>query len=171
MGKRLSKSELLEEIREERDALDALLLQVGTERMTQPGVTPGGWSVKDILSHVLGWQDHLMRWHETELGGGSPVVPAPGMTWRDVKRFNEMIYREHRDRPLDAIRRDYRGMHRRMMRLIKDTPDADLVKVARFKWMGPTWTLSDYCRAETASHYRWARKWIRRWLRAASPPT
>lgn len=168
MGKRLPKRELLEEIREERDALDALLGQIAAGWMTQPGVTPGAWSVKDILAHVLGWQERLLGWHETERRGGAPAVPAPGMTWRDLKRFNEMLHREHRDRPLDAVRRDFEKAHDRMIRLIRKTPDSDFVSVGRFAWMGPTWTLSDYCRAETASHYRWARKWIRPWWRALS---
>jgi len=77
-----------------------------------------------------------------------------------------MIYQEHRRRSVKAVLLDYEVFHNRMIALIEATSDADLLAVGRFKWMGPTWTLSDYCRAETASHYRWARKWIRRWKRA-----
>ncbi len=170
MGKRLPKRELFREIRAEREALNALLQQIKPRQMTQRGVTPGGWSVKDILAHILGWQQHLLSWHATELRGQTPAVPAPGMTWRDLKRFNEMIYQEHRRRALPAVLADFEAFHRRMLKLIDDTADADLVAGGRFRWMGPTWTLSDYCRAETASHYRWARKWIRPWLRAKCRP-
>lgn len=165
MGKRLPRSELLQEIREERDALDALLKQLTPQQMTRRGVTPGGWSVKDILAHILGWQGRLLQWHAAALRGETPAVPAPGLTWRDLKRFNEIIYREHRRRTLKAVLRDYEASHQRMLELIGSTSDADLSTVGRFRWTGPTWTLSDYCRAETASHYRWARRWIRRWLR------
>ena len=165
MGKRLPRRELLQEIRAEREALSALLNQIKPPQMTRPGVTPGGWSVKDILAHILGWQAYLLKWHETELRGQTPAVPAPGLTWRDLKRFNEIIYLEHRRRSLKAVLRDYEAFHGRMLKLIETTSDADLVTLGRFKWLGPTWTLSDYCRAETASHYRWASKWIRPWLR------
>jgi hypothetical protein len=165
MGKRLPRRQLLQEIETEWGALQALLGAIPGKQMTQRGVTPGGWSVKDILAHILGWQQHLLKWHATELRGGTPAVPAPGMNWGDLKRFNEMIYQEHRQRPLEAVLRDFVAFHRRMLRLIEETADADLLAVGRYKWMGPTWTLSDYCRAETASHYRWARKWIRPWLR------
>lgn len=48
---------------------------VTPERMVERGVTPGDWSVKDILAHVLGWQVHMLGWHEMELGGGCPSVP------------------------------------------------------------------------------------------------
>jgi len=166
MGKRLARRELFQEIKVEREALNALLKQIKPRQMTLPGVTPGGWSVKDILAHVVGWQGRILKWHEAEQRGETPAVPAPGLTWGDLKRFNEMIYQEHRRRSLKAVLLDYEVFHNRMIALIEATPDADLVAVGRFKWMGPTWTLSDYCRAETASHYRWARKWIRRWKRA-----
>ncbi|HTS38140.1 MAG TPA: ClbS/DfsB family four-helix bundle protein [Candidatus Solibacter sp.] len=166
MGKRLGRQALLQEINTEREALNALLKQIKPREMTVAGVTPGGWSVKDILAHVLGWQERLLKWHEAEQRGETPAVPAPGMTWADLKRFNEMIYQEQRRRSLQAVIRDYEVFHQRMIDLIEATSDRDLVTVGRFKWMGPTWTLSDYCRAETASHYRWARKWIGRWKRA-----
>jgi hypothetical protein len=166
VGKRLSKRALFDEIRKERDALNELLARISPQQMTTPGVTPGGWSVKDMLAHILGWQERLLYWHATELGGKVAAVPAPGLTWRDLKKFNHMIYEEHRARPLQAILKDYEAFHRKMLKLIEATPDRDFLAVRRFKWMGPTWTLSDYCRAETASHYRWARKWIRPWLRA-----
>jgi len=166
MGKRLARRELFQEIAVEREALNKLLKQIKARQMTLPGVTPGGWSVKDILAHVVGWQGRILKWHEAEQRGETPAVPAPGLTWRDLKRFNEMIYQEHRRRSLKAVLLDYEVFHNRMIALIEATSDADLLVVGRFKWMGPTWTLSDYCRAETASHYRWARKWIRRWQRA-----
>ncbi len=166
MGKRLARRELLQEIKAEREALGTLLKQIKPRQMVVPGVTPGGWSVKDILAHVLGWQRKVLEWHQAEQRGETPAVPAPGLTWADLKRFNEMIYQEHRHRSLKAVLQDYEVFHHRMIALIDATPDEDLVAVGRFKWMGPTWALSDYCRAETASHYRWARKWIRRWKRA-----
>lgn len=81
MGKRLGRRELLQEISTEREALDALLKQVNHQQMTLRGVTPGGWSVKDILAHVAGWQERLLKWHEAELRGERPAVPAPRLTW------------------------------------------------------------------------------------------
>ena len=170
MGKRLPKPELLREIEVEKNALDALLRQIPLKQMTMPGVTPGGWSVKDTLAHILGWQDRLLGWHAAELRGETPAVPAPGLTWRDLKRFNEMLYQQYRSRSLASILRDYETFHGKMLKLIHDTPDRDFLTVKRFGWMGPTWTLSDYCRAETASHYRWARKWIRPWLKRMNNP-
>jgi len=61
---------------------------------------------------------------------------------------------------------DYRAFHDKMLEIIARVPDRDFATLGRFTWTGPSWTLSDYIRANTASHYRWACKHIRRWLRA-----
>ena len=166
MGKRLHKAALLSEIERERAALDEALTLLTVRDMTRAGVTRGGWSVKDILAHLVEWQRMNLDWYAAGLRGERPAIPAPGYTLRELPRFNAMIYRKHHRRPLKAVLRDYRSFHRRVVRLIEEIPDADLVTLGRFSWTGPSWTLSDYLRASTAAHYLWARVRIRRWWRA-----
>jgi hypothetical protein len=166
MGKRLPKSELLEEIRLERQALDKLLRELKPRQMTRGEVTAAGWSVKDILGHLVSWQQMNLDWYEAGERGHNPAVPAPGLTWKDLRKLNAMIYRKHHRRSLRAVLNDYETFHRRMLELIQKVPDSDLVRVGRFSWAGPTWSLSEYIRANTASHYRWACKHIRIRLRA-----
>jgi hypothetical protein len=166
MGKRLRKSELLKAIHLERTALDDTLALLATRQMTQAGATRGGWSVKDILAHLAEWQQMNLNWYEAGLRGEKPELPAPGLTWRELPRLNEMIYRKHRRRPLRAVLHDYRANHDRIVELIKSLSDSDLVTPGRFSWTGPSWTLSDFFRANTAAHYLWARTRIRRWYRA-----
>jgi len=166
MGKRLPKAELLEEIGVERSRLDALLEPLTPRQMTQAGATLAGWSVKDILGHLIGWQQMNLDWYAAGLRGETPEMPAPGLTWRDIRKLNERIYRKHCRRSLKAVLTDYRAFHQKMLDLIEEAPDRDFTAVGRLAWTGPTWTLSDYVRANTASHYRWACKHIRKWLRA-----
>ena len=166
MGKRLRKQELLYEIQRERTALDDALALLEPRQMTRAGVTRGGWSVKDILAHLVEWQQMNLGWYAAGLRGEKPAMPAPGFTLRELPRLNEMIYRKHHRRSLQAIQRDYRSYHERVVALIEVLSDADLVALERFSWTGPSWTLSDYLRASTAAHYLWARTRIRRWWRA-----
>ena len=165
MGKRLRKQELLSEIRVERTALDDALTPLTPRHMTMAGVTRGGWSVKDVLGHLVEWQRMNLNWYAAGLRGQKPAMPAPGYTLRELPRLNEMIYRKHHRRSLQAVLRDYRTYHERVVALIEALPDADLVTLGRFSWTGPSWTLSDYLRASTAAHYLWARTRIRRWWR------
>ncbi len=166
MGKRLHKQELLQAIQAERAALDETLALLTPRQRTQPGVTRGGWSVKDVLAHLLEWQQMNLAWYAAGLRGEKPPLPAPGFTWRELPRLNEMIYRKHQRRSWQAIWRDFRASHDQLVALIETLPDADLVTLGRFAWTGPSWTLSDYFRANTAAHYLWARTRIRRWWRA-----
>jgi hypothetical protein len=166
MGKRLHKKDLLSEIQRERIALDDTLAFLSARQMTMPGVTRGGWSVKDVLAHLVEWQQMNLDWYAAGLRGEKPAMPAPGYTLRELPRLNQMIYHKHHRRSLQAVMRDYRFYHERVVELIKTLPDADLVTLGRFSWTGASWTLSDYLRASTAAHYLRARTRIRRWWRA-----
>jgi hypothetical protein len=163
MGKRLRKEELLSEIQRERRILDDTIALVSVRHLTRPGVTRGGWSVKDVLAHLVEWQQMNLGWYAAGLRGETPAMPAPGFTLRELPRLNAMIYRKHHRRSLQAVKHDYRLYHERVVELIKTLADADLVTLRRFSWTGPSWTLSDYLRAATAAHYFWARTRIRRW--------
>lgn len=166
MGRRLQKKELLQEILLERTALDDSLALLTKRQMTEAGVTRGGWSVKDILAHLVEWQQMNFDWYEAGLRGEKPAMPAPGFTLRELPRLNEMIYRKHHRRSLQDVLRDYQTNHEKTLALIETLLDEDLVTLGRFSWTGPSWTLSDYLRASTAAHYLWARTRIGRWRRA-----
>jgi len=163
MGKRLRKRDLLAEIRIERAALDDILASLTPRQMTKSGVTRGGWSVKDVLAHLVAWQQMNLDWYAAGRRGDKPAMPAPGFTLRELPRLNAMIYRKHHRRSLQAVVRDYKSYHERVVALINALPNEDLVTLGRFSWTGPSWTLSDYLRASTAAHYLWARTRIRRW--------
>ena len=171
MGKRLNKAALLVESQREYAALEAALAALKPRQMTLPGVTRGGWSVKDILAHLLEWQQMNLAWYEAGLRGEKLVLPAPGYTWRELPRLNERIYRKYRRRSLAAVMRDFSISHARLLALIETLPDEDLTTLGRFSWTGPSWTLSDYFRANTAAHYRWAYTRIRRWYWAQNAAT
>ncbi len=166
MGRRLRKTALLDEIERERRALDDTLALVPVRQMTRAGVTRGGWSVKDVLAHLVEWQHMNLDWYAAGVRGEKPAMPAPGYTLRELPRLNEMIHRKHRRRSLKAVMRDYRSYHQQVVDLIAALSDRDLVTLSRFSWTGPSWTLSDYLRASTAAHYLWARTRIRRWWRS-----
>jgi hypothetical protein len=94
--------------------------------MTRAGVTRGGWSVKDVLAHLIEWQQMNFDWYAAGLRGEKPPMPAPGFTLRELPRLNEMIYRKHHRRSLEAVLQDYRSYHKRVVTLVETLPDIDL---------------------------------------------
>jgi hypothetical protein len=115
---------------------------------------------------LIGWQQLNLEWYAAGLRGETPQLPAPGLTWKEIGELNDRIYRKHRRRSLKSVISDYHAFHQRMLAVIEAVSDRDLVTVGQIAWTGSTWALSDYIRANTASHYRWACKHIRKWLRA-----
>lgn len=165
MGKRLPRARLLKAIEIERLALDATLAEPTKRQMTQPGVTRGGWSVKDVIAHLAEWQQMNLDWYAHELRGEKVHMPAPGYTLRDLPRLNQMIFLKHHRRSLRAVFGDFERNHSRIVELINSLSDAELTVAGRYSWTGPSWMLSDYLRASTVAHYLWARTRIRRWSR------
>lgn len=55
----MTKSELLNWLQEEYQQWEALLREIGPERMGHPGVN-GNWSMKDMAAHLTGWHRHLV---------------------------------------------------------------------------------------------------------------
>lgn len=165
MGKRLLKQDLIAEIQVEKERLDTLIENLENEAMTAAGVTPSGWSVKDILGHLIEWQQLNISWYRAGVLGEKPAVPAEGFSWRETSQLNQLIFLKHKDRDLVLIRRDFGTSHQAMLDLIAEAQDDQFNKVGHFSWCGNSWSLSDYIRANTASHYRWASKHINKWLK------
>jgi len=117
---------------------------------------------------LIEWQQMNLDWYAAGVRGEKPAIPAPGYSLRELPRLNQMIYRKHHRRSLEAVLLDYETFHERVIKLIISLPDSDLVTLERFSWTGPSWTLSDYLRASTAAHYLWARKHVKRWWRATA---
>jgi uncharacterized damage-inducible protein DinB len=65
MVKQTSKEQLLRDIYTERRWLEKNLFALSAEEMIQPGVN-GIWSVKDILAHLVAWED--FSWGGLALG-------------------------------------------------------------------------------------------------------
>jgi hypothetical protein len=103
MGKRLLKAELLKAIHPEQAALEKTLDPLTRRQMTQSGVTRGGWPVKDILVHLAEWQQMNLDWFASGLRGEKVHMAVPGHTLRDLSRSNQMIYRIHHRRSLQAV--------------------------------------------------------------------
>lgn len=157
MSEQMTKARLLEEIRMERERLEAVLAGMDEEQMLLPGVN-GRWSVKDILAHIVVWEERMIRWL-----GETPQMLPPGMTWDDIDQMNEQTYLEHRDWPLAEVLSAFRASYPQAVRAVEAVPEADLIEAGRFAWFGsdPLWHL---VAANTSWHYAQHAKAIRAWL-------
>ena len=164
MPRPTSKNDLLAAIEKERGALETYLETLTPEQLTEPGIV-GEWSPKDVLAHLIEWEQMVLGWHAAGLRGEVPPLPAPGFKWNQTPQLNQQIYEKHRDRPLDEVLEQFQASHREILCVIQGLSNEELFTAGRYAWTKKN-TLGTYMVSATSSHYLWARKEIRKGFRA-----
>jgi hypothetical protein len=159
--KQTSKAQLLNDIVTERRRLEKSLVSLSEEEMVQPGVT-GNWSVKDILAHIVAWEQLLLSWHRSGIQGQNVERPPVGMSQRAIDELNQEIYEKHRDRCLEETKAEFSASYRQILAAIEEIPEEDMFVRGRYGWTGKL-TLADYIAGNTCNHYAWAKAQIRKW--------
>jgi uncharacterized protein (TIGR03083 family) len=159
---------LLLAIDRERGALDAFLATLTPEQMVAGGVV-SEWSVKDVLAHLIEWEQMVLAWYAAGLRGETPQLPAPGYKWSELPQLNQAIYEKHRDRPLEAILAQYAASHAEIVALIQQLSDDELFEARRYSWTRSN-TLGAYFVSATSSHYLWARNELRKGVKRKLNP-
>lgn len=161
MPEEMSKSQLIMEIQSEREQLEETLAQIDQERLTEPGAQDG-WSVKDILAHIVAWETLMVGWVETTLRGDDPQVSFQDETW-DLDQFNEGLYQENRHKPLEQVLAEFHASYPRALGVAQAVPEEDLFDPHRFPWRAgkPLWQL---VAGNTSYHYKEHNQALRAWL-------
>ena len=134
MADTASKTAVLEKIEAEKAQWEALLAEVGEQRMDQPGVA-GAWTFKDVVAHLSAWrQRSLDRLEASSRSESSPAPPWP-IALETVDEINEWIYEANRDRSLNDVLTESRELFDRMGAIVQAFPEEDLSEPARFEWM------------------------------------
>ena len=156
----VTKAWIVQSIEQGRAEWDAILAEVGRERMEQPGVE-GDWTVKDIIAHNM--------WNEREmLGLVSDHALLPTETDRlwmmSNDERNEELYQVYKDSPLDELLDEDRTVHRQLMQAMESLDDTDMVDPNRFPGMPDDWVPWKIIAGCTFNHYPDHIKDIRSWL-------
>ena len=160
MPKPVSKTALLEVIEIERSQLNKALSGLTDAQMEMPGACDK-WSVKDILSHLVDWEQRCLSWYRAGLSGEVPRTPDVKYNWRQLAALNQEIYLKHKDMPLGEVRERYEVSFNEIMVMIDALSEEALFAPGYYEWTGKG-LLCDYIDGNTASHYRWAAKLIKK---------
>ena len=158
MAPQMTKAKLLEFMRTERAAWDALLAEVGEERMLEAGVD-GAWSVKDIVSHVTYWEQDTLRVLEVVARGETPEFSEQD----EMDALNARAVARNQHHAPSAVIADSQRVHQALLAMVETFPEADLIDPNRFEWL-PDWTLWQVIAGESYWHYRQHVPTIRAWL-------
>jgi hypothetical protein len=136
-----SKAMVLERIEAERQIWEALLAEVGEERMERPGVN-GIWTFKDMMGHLIGWRVRTVDRLNAGVRDEPPVPPpwpadlGPGDEDEAVNdRINAYFYAHYKDRPLADLLAQSRLQFVQMREAVQALSEHDLLTANRFPWL------------------------------------
>lgn len=131
----MDKTELLNGLHEEYRKWQALLDEIGTARMDEPGVA-GAWSIKDIVAHLTGWRRRTVaRLQAAQRGEPEPPPPWPAHLKTDDE-INAWIYESNHARPVRQVLDDSDQVFQQVLAAIEGLPDHVLADTPRYLlWM------------------------------------
>ena len=158
-----TRQELLKILVRERLHWEAVIGKLSDDQYLEQGVD-GRLTVKDLLAHIVDWEQRMLHWINESYAGIVPQRPAPGMTWDDLDRLNEQTYQANKDRELDEVLEASQESYSRSLDLIQNLTDEDLFDGNRFDWRegDPLWHM---VAANTWWHYREHRQQVEAWLK------
>jgi uncharacterized damage-inducible protein DinB len=130
-----------------RDAyaqLDVLLEQIDKDRMVEPHYVYDDWTVKDILVHLIAWEQLESGWIEAVARGETLQLYAPGFerkgahhpqSWDAICRYNEHILKECKDRPLEDVLTEFRTTQQRVLEVVGRMPERVLTDPSALFWL------------------------------------
>lgn len=163
MPRPTNKAQLLSAIQHEHETLDKFLVTLTPDQLTHTSKITS-CSIKDVLAHLLAWEQMCLGWYTAGLRGVAPPLPAEGYNWAQIPALNRAIFERYHDRPLAEVLKQYRASYRQTLKTVQGIDEEDLFTPGRFAWTKKN-ALAAYFIGATSSHYAWARKEVRRCLK------
>lgn len=158
-----NKTELLQITQKEFAKLEKLLLAIESGVATQKDVDD--ISIKDIVTHRAHWIDLFFGWYQDGQEGKLVHFPAEGYKWKDLKRYNAMLRKQHAQITWEEALANLQKCFEALVGFINTLSDAELYS-GPMKGANNDWTTGRWAEAAGTSHFRSASKYVRARLRA-----
>lgn len=158
-----SKAGIVERLEYERALLQRTMAPLSPDELLETGVV-GERSVKDVLAHLAHWEAEMPRWLEASRRGEAVGGPEAGMSWRQLKLFNEHVYEAHREDSLAQVLAYFQQAHAAFMDMVAAMPEDELLARDRYPLTAGD-ALYDWLVAY-AQHDAWGTRRIREWIEA-----
>lgn len=162
MTDEMTKSKILELIQSEHKLLEDQLGGLSEDELLQPSLS-GNWNIKDILMHIVFWEERMVEWIEVALRDEIPQMLPPGLTWDDLDIWNEQTNLENKDKPLPEVLSRFHSSYLQAFEIVEKIQEEDLINPNRFEWREgkPLWQIVS---SNTHWHYAEHREQITDWL-------
>jgi hypothetical protein len=134
---RVTKGEVLAAINRERERWEALLAEVGEDRMLEPGPM-GEWTFKDLAAHLTDWRERKLRRLEAAAHGQPEPPPWPADlsddTEEQVDAINAWFQQQSEAKLLGEVLNESRESYARLAEVVQLLPDEALTDPTYFAW-------------------------------------
>jgi len=144
-------SQLLRRLDKSWQALKASYAGLSDSELMEPGIT-GGWSVRDIITHVTSWEEEALTHLPLILAGGKP--PRYSVTYGGIDAFNAQTTKQKRSLSLSDVLLQRDDIHRQLIDFIQSAPEDQFIRETRFRRR---------LRLDTYSHYPTHTEAILKW--------
>lgn len=157
----MDKTELLENLEDERAEVVEMLEDLSDEHLLEKGVS-GDWSIKDILIHLTHWEGQLITLlFQARQGVDKPSTAHFGKEKED--ELNQRWYEAGKDRELERAWQDWIGVRKQTIRRVGEFSEQDLNDPKRYTWLKGK-PLSQWIASETYEHEEEHMDAVRDWL-------
>lgn len=134
----MKKINLLEKLEQSRADFLEGLEPLSEDEMLEPALA-GGWTVKDVLVHLMLWEAELIKLLFQAQQGRIPQTILN--TNEPDDKVNARWYTQHKDRALDQALKDFDAIRDQTIHRVEAFADTDLADPNRYKWLNnkPLW--------------------------------
>ncbi len=161
-GQPMTGARLADILQTRRNQWNALLAQVGVDRIEEAGVE-GDWSVKQIVAHLTWYENRIVESARQLLAEGMRNPERSGLAALPMDERNAHIAAESRTRPLTDVLAEADQVFSQLMTLIKACPD-ELLNNPRYTGLHDDVVPWMLVAGNSYAHYQEHEQSIRAWL-------
>jgi uncharacterized protein (TIGR03083 family) len=153
----VTSNELIERISESWDPFREGIARLGSGRIGER--TPVGWTYRDLIAHVVAWEERTARRLRAFRESGRQIGPEGDAALgigdaRDTDGYNAQVCASHRTTAPDALLAELDATHRRLVDEIAQLSDAQMgTDVQPTSWGPQSWVVAIVA-GNSFGHYR-----------------
>jgi hypothetical protein len=133
------KQQILKRLSKEFARWEELLATMSEKEITDPFLQ-STWSIKDVIAHLMAWQQISIARMEAALGGTEPLFPnwvggSDPESEHDLELFNGRIYETYKDQAWSSVHRDWRKGFLRFLALGEEISENDILDPDKYPWL------------------------------------
>src|SRR5438067_11470583 len=122
----MDKQQLLKQLEKAWTTIEESYAGLSDSQLTEPGVMDN-WSVKDILAHVMTWEEEALKYLPLILNGGRP---PRYIQFGGIDTFNAQMAEQKRDMAISEVVRQFDETHRRLIDYLQSVPEEHFTREA-----------------------------------------